>query len=566
MSLTSYNFIFLFLPATVSGYFLLLYFKRWAASEIWLLLSSIAFYACASLRSLAIVMPSILFDFAIAKAFLRFPPSNVRGRTALIGVGIATNILFLGYFKYCGFLSGIVDVLLDHNRISIAAILPLGISFLTFQKIAFLCDLAAGQITEVTLFQYLLFTLFFPRTIAGPIVHYQQIIPQLKQSRLEDVVSNIAVGFCLFSIGLFKKCIIADNIAMVANNALNLFPTDRPAAFVDAWTGVPAYTFQLYFDFSGYSDMALGVARMVGVRLPMNFNSPLKATSIVDFWSRWHITLTQFLTWYIYIPLVRRLTQARAAQKAPLLRGPKSTPSAVAGLIGIPTGITMLISGIWHGVGWTFVVWGLLHGLYLTINQAWRLWRPRFWKNSVSYERVMRPVGFVLTFGAVMLGLVFFRADSLDDALSILAGMVGLHGFAPHLAQVVGKVGYPFDWTVLYSPWSALTSLIILFGVTTLCPNSLELMRRFQPALDFPEAAQQTMSAPTAHVGSTLKTDVEARTDGTLHTFQRGWAMVKHIAQTGLSLNRLTATMIGLLFVLGAMAIGHTTQFLYGAF
>jgi D-alanyl-lipoteichoic acid acyltransferase DltB (MBOAT superfamily) len=161
---------------------------------------------------------------------------------------------------------------------------------------------------------------------------------------------------------------------------------------------------------------------MFGIRLPMNFNSPLKATSMVDFWARWHITLTRFLTWYIYIPLVRRLTRARVAHKRPVLRGPNSTPAAIVAIICAPTGVTMLISGVWHGVGWQFVVWGLLHGMYLTINQAWRLLRPRFWRDQRSYERAMKPIGFALTFGGMILGMVFFRADSIDNALSMESG------------------------------------------------------------------------------------------------------------------------------------------------
>jgi alginate O-acetyltransferase complex protein AlgI len=545
VSFTSYSFVFLFLPLAVAGYWLLLRLSRERAAVGWLVACSIVFYACASLRSLAVVLPSILLDFALAKRFLSVSPSRARERALIIGCGIAANVLFLGYFKYHNFFQPTLT----------ASALPLGISFLTFQKIAFLCEVSAGQTREVSFIDYLLFTSFFPRTVAGPIVNYREIVPQLRGIRPETMKSDIAVGFCLFSIGLFKKCVIAEGVAPFVDRAFGLHIGTGPVPLINAWTGVLAYTLQLYFDFSGYSDMALGTARMVGIRLPMNFNSPLKATSMVDFWSRWHITLTRFLTWYIYIPLVRRLTRARAARKQSLLRGPNSTAAAMVSLIAAPTGITMLISGVWHGVGWQFVVWGLLHGLYLAINQAWKLWRPRFWKEQKSYDLVMKPVGFVLTFGAVILGMVFFRANSVDHALSIIAGMLGLHGVAPYTIQMLGQLGYQFDWTVVRPPWDALRWIALLLGIVMFCPNSLELMRRFQPALDFPVGSQERETAP-----ETATTVVASS------KLQQMWARALHLGKMGLPFDGLTAAMVGTLFTLGAMAMSRATTFLYGAF
>ena len=373
MSFSSYPFVFLFLPVTVAGYWSLLRFKSRASAAGWLLLSSIIFYASGSLKSLLVILPSILLDFAIAKLFLSLAPIRVRERAAIIGIGIAANILFLAYFKYGEVLPEPLSSVLGHGRVLTTSFLPLGISFLTFQKIAFLCDIFAGQIREVEFGQFLLFTLFFPRTVAGPIVHYKEVMPQFKDVKSEDKALNISVGFCLFSIGLFKKCVIADSVVTYVSYAFDSGAGSDPVPLLSAWTGVLAYALQLYFDFSGYSDMALGTARMLGIKLPMNFNSPLKASSIVEFWGRWHITLTRFLTWYIYIPLVRRRTHTRVARRKLLLRGQRSTAGAIVSLIGVPTGITMLISGVWHGVGWQFVIWGLLHGMYLTINQAWRL-------------------------------------------------------------------------------------------------------------------------------------------------------------------------------------------------
>ena len=546
VSFTSYSFVFLFLPLAVAGYWLLLRLTRERAAVGWLVACSIVFYACASSRSLAIVLPSILLDFALARRFLAVSPSRARERAALIGCGIAANVLFLAYFKYHNFFL---------STAATASALPLGISFLTFQKIAFLSDVFAGETREVTFIDYLLFTSFFPRTAAGPIVHYREIIPQLRSARPERMTSDIAVGFCLFSIGLFKKCVISEGVASFVGRAFTLHGAG-PVPLIDAWTGVLAYTFQLYFDFSGYSDMALGSARMVGIRLPMNFNSPLKATSMVDFWARWHITLTRFLTWYIYIPLVRRLTRARAARKQSLLRGQNSTPAAMVSLIALPTGITMLISGVWHGVGWQFVVWGLLHGLYLAINQAWKLWRIRFWKDQKSYDRIMKPVGFLLTFGAVILGMVFFRANSVDHALSIVAGMLGLHGITPFSFKMLGQLGYQFDWTLVRAPWDALKWIALLFGIVMFCPNSLELMRRFHPALDFPPASQEKGTTPDSTdegVGASPK-------------LQQLWTRAMHLGKVGLPFDGVTAVVVGALFTLGAMAMGRATVFLYGAF
>ena len=566
MSFSSYTFVFLFLPLTVAGYWSLLRLKNHAAAAGWLLLSSIIFYASGSLKSLLVILPSILLDFAIAKLFLSLAPIRVRERAAVIGIGIAANVLFLAFFKYGEFLSDPISSALGHSRILAASFLPLGISFLTFQKIAFLCDIFAGRIQEVEFGQFLLFTLFFPRTVAGPIVHYREVMPQFKDVKSEDTAWNISVGFCLFSIGLFKKCVIADSVAPYVSGAFDSGAGSDPVSLLGAWIGVLAYTLQLYFDFSGYSDMALGTARMLGIKLPMNFNSPLKASSIVEFWGRWHITLTRFLTWYIYIPLVRHRTRARVARGALLLRGQKSTAGAVVSLIGIPTGITMLISGVWHGVGWQFVIWGLLHGMYLTINQAWRLWRPRFWSNQRSYERVMKPVGVALTLGSILLGMVFFRASSVSDASSIVAGMVGLHGIVPLRFQIVFQLGHSFDWLVVSEPWAPFEWIIPLFAVVLFCPNSLELMRRFEPALDFPVATPPASEEPEAAGVQSAEVMANASVRRVLPSFVRVWALAENFVRVGLTFNRFTAAMIGALFTLGAMAIEHSTSFLYGAF
>jgi D-alanyl-lipoteichoic acid acyltransferase DltB (MBOAT superfamily) len=428
MLFNSYQFIFLFLPIVVLGYFVLGRLGRTTA-VVWLVLASLAFYAVSRVDSLAIILPSIVLDYAIGQALERLDDSRSRLRATLLGIGIVANIA--GY---------LVPELLDTANLVFgthiafrALILPLGISFITFQKIAYLMDVYSGQVKGVGFLNFLLFTLFFPRVVAGPIVHYQEVMPQFDRSTIRWVSTDIAVAICLFSMGLFKKVVIADRVGDFANPVFAAPLTGEPVTLLAGWIGALAYTFQIYFDFSGYSDMAIGIARIFGVVLPMNFNSPLKATSIVEFWSRWHITLTRFLTAYVYTPLVLNLTRRRMAQGKPVLRGRNTRMSAILILIGVPTLVTMAISGFWHGVGFQFIVWGLLHGVMLTINQGWRTLRPRFWRHQKSYDLIMSPVGFLLTFGGVIVTLVFFRASSVSAALAVLRGMVGLNGVAiPH--------------------------------------------------------------------------------------------------------------------------------------
>ena len=565
MPFNSYQFIFAFLPATVAGFWILARFAGRTAVLGWLILASVGFYTYTSVTSLAIIAPSIMLDYLIATALLRIDSSRERLRTVLFIAGVAANVLFLGYFKYKDFFLDTANTVFATHFELTRLILPLGISFITFQKIAFLVDVKSGQVKAVPFLDFLLFTLFFPRTIAGPIVHYEEVMPQFADTTPRSIMTNAAVGVCLFSIGLFKKTVIADSIAQFVPPTFDTALSGQPLDLLTAWAGVLAYTFQLYFDFSGYSDMALGLARMFGVRLPMNFNSPLKASSIVEFWSRWHITLTRFLTAYIYTPIVLRLTRARMAKGKPVLRGKRSTLSAIAILVGLPTLVTMAISGFWHGAGWQFIVWGVLHGIYLTINQSWRILRPRIWPDPASYERVMKPLGFVLTFGAVVIAFVFFRASSVTSALSILGGMAGMNGIRPHDFQLLQNLGVSVDWIVSQIFTSRFRWISVLFLAVTLLPNSLELLRRFQPALDFPEElekAPESQAAPSVAV----QQPAGSRKPPAAAKLRAAWATVGELGHGGIPLSRLTATIAALLFVLGVMALNRGGAFLYWQF
>ncbi len=553
MPFNSYEFVFAFLPAAVAGYWLLVRFAGRTFAIGWLLLASIVFYARANLASLAIIVPSILLDYVTASMLLRLDPSRERLRNLLFASGVLANIAALCYFKYRNFFLETANAVLATHFGFTEILLPLGLSFLTFQKIAFLADVHSGQVKSVRCVDFLLFALFFPRTIAGPIVRYAEILPQLEHPAARALPGHLAVGVCLFSIGLFKKAVIADSIAQFVPAGFEP-PADAsgPVGLLTAWTSVLAYTFQLYFDFSGYSDMALGVARMAGVQLPMNFNSPFRATSIIEFWGRWHITLTRFLTAYVYTPLVLRRTRLRLAKGKPVLRGKRSTLPAIATLVGLPTLITMVISGFWHGAGWQFIAWGALHGIYLAVNQGWRMLRPRFWPEQASYDRVMKPVGLALTFGAVVVGLVFFRAASLQSAWSVLRSMSGAHGILSADVRVLQHVGVELPWHLfaLFQPLTPLLWIGALFLAVQLLPNSLEILRRFQPALDFPAASAGTVqfaSVSSGRLGS-------------------AWAASHRIARDGAMLSARTAIIAAILFVLGVLALNRGGAFLYGQF
>lgn len=568
MPFNSLQFIFIFLPLALVGYWTLARFKGRSVASGWLLLMSVVFYAYTSVASLAIIVPSILFDYAIARAILGLSASKERWGAVLFVVGIIANVVLLGYFKYKNFFLDTANTLFVTDFELAKVILPLGISFLTFQKIAFLADVQSGKVNSVRIADFLLFTFFFPRTIAGPIVHYNEVMPQFDNVELRSMTTNVAVGVALFSMGLFKKTVIADGIAQFVPPAFDAALTDAPSGSITAWTSVLAYTFQLYFDFSGYSDMALGTARMFGVRLPMNFNSPLKATSIVEFWSRWHISLTRFLTDYIYSPIVMHLARARMAKGKPVLRGKRSQLSAIAVLVGWPTLITMAISGLWHGAGWQFVVWGLLHGIYLTINQTWRIFRPRFWPDHVSYERVMKPVGFVLTLGAVAITLVFFRAPSIESAFSILRSMLGLNGTLHTIFLPLQSLGIslPEGLVELVHPAASRLWVIALCLATTLLPNSLELLSRFQPALDFP----RTNSKVSRHeLTSSVKPPAPVERRGissALANWGATWSAFADIRRNGIFLSRGTAIIFGLLFIFGIMTLSRGGAFIYYGF
>jgi D-alanyl-lipoteichoic acid acyltransferase DltB (MBOAT superfamily) len=552
MSLNSYPFVFIFLPAAVSLFWLIARRHGNPGAFVWLIACSLAFYAYSSFISLAIILPSIAVDYALAKAMLRHDADDGHRRRLLFIVGIVANVGLLGYLKYRVFIVENLGGLFGMNSVADRLVVPIGLSFIVFQKISFLSDVWSRQIRSVSLPSFLLFTIFFPRVIAGPVVRYGEIAPQFASLEVRRAGENVAIGLALFAIGLFKKSVLSDGVARLA-------PIDfegAPSLF-HAWIAMLAYTLQVYFDFAGYSDMALGAARMFGIKLPMNFNSPLKASSIIEFWARWHISLTRFLTDYIYTPLVMRVTRARLRRGKPVLRAERVTLGAIATLVALPTFVTLILSGLWHGAGWSFVAWGVLHAVYLTANQTWRLLRPGIWRDRRSYDRIMQPLGFGMTFLGVVIALVFFRAPSISSALGVVQGMLGMNGLLyPH--AVLEKWGQQVDLVQLYVIPTAWVLGLLL--IATLLPNSLEILRRFSPALDAPQDTKDPRS-----VGGGTSTG--PRDLGAAHIGGAPWRSLRDlVGYRGLPLDRYAAVVVAALCVWGVASLGRAAPFFYAQF
>lgn len=394
MLFNSYPFILLFLPIVLAGYFQLGRRSN-LAPVIWLALASITFYAIGSWQFLALLLLSIAFNFGVGHLLIAAELAPMQ-RKAALAFGLAGDLLVLGIFKYAGFAAENINAVLG-THLAVHILLPVGISFYTFTQIAFLVDAYRGQVARYALPHYALFVTYFPHLIAGPILHHKDMIPQFERKESKNPDAHLMLcGIIIFAIGLFKKTCLADGIQPLVALAFEA----RSPSFDQAWLGALAYTFQLYFDFSGYSDMAIGISLMFGIFLPVNFNSPYKATSIVEFWRRWHMTLSQFLRDYLYIPLGGN-RRGRVLRYVNLMA-------------------TMLLGGLWHGAAWTFVVWGALHGAYLCVNHAFHALAPNV---SPRLARPARIAGAALTFLAVVVAWVFFRAASVEWALRVLHAM-----------------------------------------------------------------------------------------------------------------------------------------------
>lgn len=407
MLFNSLEFILLFLPIAVFGYYQLGKFSHLLA-VLWLTMLSVFFYAYWSLESLPILIGSIVLNFFYGVALTRF--MGLTKKVILI-LGIISNLLCLGYYKYVDFFIqniNSVNSTLGFNLLELKhLVLPIGISFFTFTQIAYLMDVYLGKVKNDRWLEYALFVTFFPHLIAGPIIHHRDVMPQFNNSltsRFE--YKKIMEGMVLFGVGLTKKVLIADSMAVYANNfyqQISIAPSD----VFSAWMGTLAYSFQLYFDFSGYSDMALGLGLLFGIVLPINFNSPYKAASIIDFWQRWHISLTKYIGEYLYNPICLRLTRIGLG---------RSKYIEFFYLFVIPTIVTFAIIGLWHGPSWSYVVFGLYHGVLISLNHAWR---------KIVGINLPHWLNWFITFMVVNLGFVLFRSGDLDLAFKVFASLFG---------------------------------------------------------------------------------------------------------------------------------------------
>ena len=545
MLFNSYQFLFSFLPVVLAGCFLCARVFSAGAAQLWLIAASLYFYGSWNLAYLPLLLGSILFNYLIA-TLMTGSASEGRRRWLLL-TATAVNLGLLGYYKYTNYLIDSVNTLANTSFFIQSIILPLGISFYTFQQLTLLVDISQGTIKTFRFRDFLLFVIFFPHLIAGPIVHHREMMHQFEEADYRLRWENLAVGLTLFAVGLFKKAVLADSIAAQVIPIYNGAATGQPVTLVYAWGAVVGFSLQMYFDFSGYSEMALGLARMVGIKLPMNFNSPLKATNIIQYWSCWHITLTRFLTAYVYNPLAVAQTRRRLAVGQRGIVGARTRPGAFVMLTAVPTVVTMFLSGLWHGAGNQFLVFGLLHGGYLTTNHAWKLYRTKFW-NGPAYDRIMRPTGLVLTFLAAAVALAYFRSDSVAAGSNVVAGLFGWHGAVlpsvvasrlPALAGALRPLGISFASGSLPALLALYGWMVFLLLIALVPPNILQIMRSYSPAITMPAPYPgEGKLAPFAALLTRLQWQPSP-----------GWA----VTVAGMSL-------------LGVLALSQVTEFLYWQF
>lgn len=446
MLFNSYEFILLFLPITLIIYYTLAKHIGFLLGKYFLIFASLCFYSYWDVANLPILLISILVNYIFGHLL-------IKNRSRLIlTLGITFNLLFLGYFKYTNFVISNLNDLLEWQLSLTNIALPLGISFFTFTQTAYLVDVYRGETNEYSKSDYLLFVTIFPHLIAGPILYHKDMIPQFSDAgRYRFNYKNMVYGILWFVIGLFKKVIIADRLAGYANE---IFSYNGNLTMLDAWGGSLAYTLQLYFDFSGYSEMAIGLGLMLNYNLPLNFNYPYRACSIIDFWRRWHMTLSAFLKNYLYIPL-----------------GGNRNGHHMRNIL-----ITMFLGGLWHGAGWTFIFWGVLHGIFICINHMWR-------KTTICLPKA---INWILTFNAVNVAWIFFRADTFDKAVKMCCSMVDVSNFyLPYsgtLSKYISAFGY--DGVVIIPPRRFLEIIIgIILSILIIKVEKIEKCNTYLAAV-----------------------------------------------------------------------------------
>lgn len=505
MLFNSYLFILVYLPITL-GVYVFIVRRGWRKQSFdWLVLASIFFYGWWKWSNVPLLLGSLLFNYAVGTWLGKVTPG--RRAKALLAFGLAGNLLFLGYFKYANFFIDTANNVLGLHWGFTHVLLPLGISFITFQKIAYLVDSYKGLTRGYGFRDFCLFVSFFPQLIAGPIVHHSELMPQFRRPNAGPDWEDWGVGATMFVIGLGKKVLIADPFAGFANPIFNAAQKGTEVTFGAAWIAMLTYGMQIYFDFSGYSDMAIGLGRLFGIRLPLNFNSPYKATDIADFWHRWHMTLSRFLRDYLYFSL-------GGNRKGPRRRY-------------VNLMLTMVLGGLWHGAGWSFVVWGALHGTYLSVFHAFHDWRKRTGRARPVPTAAGRWAGRLLTFLLVLIAWAFFRADSFGSAMRLLGSMAGVHGFT------FGAGGLNVNLV------EATKMVAIFLFVVWFFPNSHEILAAHKPALEYDQDPPRVSLAPTLPwLGRLLK-----------------WQP-----------NLLWALILAALMVCGILNLSRPTEFIYWQF
>ena len=485
MLFNSVVFLLVFLPMAIVGYQIASRFGRRVAGA-WLILMSVLFYGWERPEFMPVLLLSMTGNFIVVNLIAR-AQARARLQNLILGLGIAANLGTLVWFKYLYvMLTSLASLGVLHGPFRHVT-LPLGISFFTFTQIGYLIDFRQGVTKDRGLLNYLLFVSFFPHLIAGPILHNREIMPQFGDRRNYGLrTENIAIGLTIFIIGLGKKCLLADPLS---GDVIAGFSDPASLGLVSSWHVALAYTLQLYFDFSGYSDMAIGLARLFNIRFPLNFNSPYKAGSIIDYWQRWHMTLTRYLTLYLFNPAALWIQRRRMSKGLGVGRRDMATARGFGAMLVVPTLYTMGLAGIWHGAGSQFVIFGLLHGCYLSVNHGWRVFRvkkgaQKGTKNDARLDAHARPPIWTvaLTYLCVLVGAIFFRASSSGDAVTMLWGMLGGHGLEAwpdwpgSLDQALG------DRSILY-PARDVVWLAALYAIVWGAPNTQQIMLLADPAL-----------------------------------------------------------------------------------
>ena len=450
MLFNSFVFAFVFLPIVFVIYFLLGKLKNKNISTLFLVASSLYFYSYYEIKFLYLITGSMIVNYTIGYILMK----ATKNRKIILTVGILFNVSVLGYFKYADFFIENFNALFNSEVDLLYLALPLGISFITFQQIAYLVDIYRGEIAQSKFSSYMIFSTFFPQLIAGPIVNHKDVMQDYENPKNKRInTENVSKGLFIFLIGLVKKIVIADTFAIWVTDG---FTNYESLTFAEAWFVIVAYTIQLYFDFSGYCDMAIGLALMFNIHIPMNFNSPYKARNIHEFWRRWHMTLNRFLTKYVYFPL-------GGSRKGEIITW-------------LNILIVFFISGFWHGAGWTFIIWGMLHGVGSVVLRIVK-----------KFTNIKLPflVSWFITFMFIVLARVYFRSESVEQAHHIFGTL-----FDPSLTSVKNFLTVPSELFAtaaqilvfeapLNTPLILIISMIVMLGICFFAKNSVQLLESF---------------------------------------------------------------------------------------